>query len=75
MRHRIESFMVEREERGEDLILGSHDGWIRIMMCHVLGLPVHRRWDLRVDFAGITEIEFQPRYGRWQLVRFNQPCG
>lgn len=75
VRHRIDSFMREYQQLDQDLILVSHDGWIRIMMCHVLGLPVHRRWDLRVDLAGISEIDYQPQYGRWRLVRFNQGCG
>ena len=39
---------------------------------HILKLPVYRRWDLYYDFCGITEINYQPDYGTWKLIRFNQ---
>jgi broad specificity phosphatase PhoE len=75
VRQRIQSFFQEHEQNREDLILVAHDGWIRVLMCHILGIPVHRRWDFRVDFCGISEIEYQPVYKRWRLNRFNHICG
>jgi len=71
---RIKSFMEEMQGHKEDMILVSHDGLIRLLMCHVLGIAVYRRWDFRVDTCGIMEIEYQPEFARWKLVRFNQKC-
>jgi broad specificity phosphatase PhoE len=68
---RIESFMKEKQEDKEDILVVSHDGLIRLLMCYILGLPVYRRWDFRVDMCGIMEIEYQPEFARWKLVRFN----
>ncbi|MCB9420145.1 MAG: histidine phosphatase family protein [Ardenticatenaceae bacterium] len=68
---RIQSFFIEHQKRQEDIILVSHDGWIRLLMCYILGLPVYRRWDFRVDTGGIMEIAYQPEFDRWKLIRFN----
>ena len=71
---RIKSFMEEKQGHEEDLILVSHDGLKRLLMCHILGIAVYRRWDFLVDTCGIMEIEYQPEFKRWKLLRFNQKC-
>lgn len=71
VQRRIVSFFEEMGKHGEDIILVSHDGLIRLMTCYILGLAVYRRWDFQVDTCGIMEIEYQPDYGRWKLIRFN----
>lgn len=45
-----------------------------ILMCHLTGNPVYNRWNFYVDFCGIMEISYQPDYGAWKLMRFNQIC-
>jgi broad specificity phosphatase PhoE len=69
---RIESFMVEKKPHNEDLLIVCHEGLIRLWMCHILKLPVYQRWDLKVDFCGITEIEYNPEFDSWTVLRFNQ---
>jgi broad specificity phosphatase PhoE len=69
---RIQSFFEEEQKNQEDILLVSHDGWIRLLVCYLLGLPVYRRWDFRVDTCGIMEIEYQPEYERWKIIGFNQ---
>jgi len=71
---RIESFMKEKQEYEEDILLVSHDGLIRLLMCYILGIAVYRRWDFRVDTCGIMEIEYEPVFERWKLLRFNHKC-
>ena len=71
---RIGSFMREKEADREDIVVVSHDGLIRLLMCTIMGIPVYRRWDFRVDTCGLMEIEYQAEYERWKLVRFNQKC-
>jgi broad specificity phosphatase PhoE len=66
-------FDEKRRQHAEgNTLLVSHDGWIRQMMCYVLGLPVYRRGDFRVDLCGLTSLSYQKDYDRWQLLRFNQ---
>jgi broad specificity phosphatase PhoE len=71
---RAAEFLIEKQKKhdGETIILVCHEGLIRVMACHILGLPVYDRWNFRVDFCGIMEIKYQPEYQKWQLVRFNQ---
>ena len=71
---RIKDFFDEkmRQHKDADLLIVSHDGWIRQMMCHILGLPVYHRGDFRVSLCGLTEINYQKDVRRWKLIRFNQ---
>jgi len=71
---RIASFLEEkrREHGDEDIVLATHEGLIRLLMCYIVHLPVYLRGNFRVDTCGITEITYQPEYESWKLIRFNQ---
>jgi broad specificity phosphatase PhoE len=73
-RQRVADFLEEKRQlhATENIIVVSHEGLIRLMTCHILGLPVYQRWNFSVDFCGITEIAYQPGYNNWKLLRFNQ---
>ena len=58
----------------ENVVAVCHDGLLRTLMCYVIGIPVYKRWGFRVDTCGITELEYEPEYGTWKLIRFNQTC-
>jgi len=71
---RIVDFMEEKrpQHADENIIVVAHDGLIRLLMCHVTNMPANGRWNFIIDFCGITEIYFEPEFGTWKLVRFNQ---
>jgi broad specificity phosphatase PhoE len=71
---RIVVFLEEKREQhlAENIILVSHEGLIRLLMCTILDLPVYKRWNFHYDFCGIMEITHQPDYEAWKLIRFNQ---
>lgn len=73
---RIMDFLEQkrRERTGESIILVSHDGLIRSLVCGILNIPIYQRWNLQTDFGGITEIAYQPEFKTWKLIRFNQSC-
>jgi len=73
-RKRIMSFVKDKQVSKEDIILVSHDGLIRLLLCYILGIAVYRRWDFRVDTCGIMEIEYQTTFKKWKLIRFNHIC-
>ncbi|MFX1436607.1 MAG: histidine phosphatase family protein [Promethearchaeota archaeon] len=73
-RKRIALFFEEKKVSKEDIILVSHDGLIRLLLCYILGIAVYRRWDFRVDPCGIMEIEYQTKFNKWKLIRFNHIC-
>ena len=74
--NRIAGFLEEkRQQHGNDsLIVVCHDGLTRLMMCHLMGIPVYQRWNFQVDFCGITEITYQPKHATWKLIHFNHTC-
>lgn len=76
-RKRIVDFLDEKRKThgDENTIMVSHEGLIRILMCHITNNPVFHRRHFYVDFCGIMEINYQPDYGVWKLMRFNQTCG
>jgi broad specificity phosphatase PhoE len=57
--------------QNKDVILFSHEGYIRLFMCHILGLPVYQRNLFKVDFCGITEFEYDSNLELWKLLKFN----
>ena len=73
---RILDFLQEklRFHKQDHIILVSHDGLIRLLMCSVVQIPVYRRWTFQVDTCGIMEIAYQTDYEDWKLIRFNQKC-
>ncbi len=54
-RSRLAAFLEEKQrEHGKNNILViCHDGLVRVMMCHLMGIPVYRRWNFQVDFCGL----------------------
>ncbi len=73
-RVRVASLLDEKRRNGGDFVMICHEGLIRLLACHVLGLPVYDRWNFHVDYCGIMEIAYQEAYDRWKLIRFNQIC-
>ncbi|HEX6035219.1 MAG TPA: histidine phosphatase family protein [Anaerolineales bacterium] len=74
-RQRIAGFLEEKRKvhANANIVLVSHEGLIRLLMCHIMNQPVYHRWNFHyVDFCGITEITYQPEYKIWKLIRFNQ---
>jgi len=71
---RIADFLEEKRQThsAENIVVVSHEGLIRQLMCHIIGIPVYKRGNFHVDFCGITEIAHQPEYRAWKLIRFNQ---
>ncbi len=55
----------------EDCLLISHEGYIRLLLCHILGLAVYRRRLFHIDFCGITELLYDQEAGAWKVLRVN----
>jgi broad specificity phosphatase PhoE len=73
-RQRVASFLEEKQQThaSKNIVVVSHEGLIRLLACHILGLPVYHRWNFYVDFCGMMEITYQSEYKSWKLMRFNQ---
>ncbi len=73
---RLVAFLEEKRQQheSENILLVCHEGLIRLLLCTILDLPVYKRWNFHYDFCGIMEIKYEPAYGIWKLIRFNQVC-
>lgn len=69
---RQRSLLNELITRGKNAALISHEGYIRLLICHLLSLPVYERYKFKIDYCGITEIEFCRDLGKWKIDRINQ---
>ncbi len=74
--NRINAFFDEKmcQHIGSSILVVSHEGLIRTLMCSLMGLPAYRRGDFHVDYCGLTELAYQTEYRRWKLLRFNARC-
>ncbi len=68
----LTSFLDEQAGRPGDKMIVTHYGIVRLLLCHLLGLPVYERFRFSSDTAGITEIEWMPEQALWRIIRFNQ---
>jgi broad specificity phosphatase PhoE len=69
---RIAGFIDEKRGSAESILLVTHDGLIRLLVCHILGLDAYWRFKFKVDTASVTEIDWNESESRWKLIRFNQ---
>lgn len=51
------------------VLVFTHGGTIRALVCHCLGIPLRNAFQLRVDFASVTRL--QQQHGRWNLLGLN----
>jgi alpha-ribazole phosphatase len=51
------------------VLVFTHGGTIRALVCHCLGIPLQNAFQLRIDFASITKLQWQ--HGRWNLLALN----
>jgi probable phosphoglycerate mutase len=74
---RIVGFLQDKrlQHAEDDILVISHDGLIRTLMCTIFQLPVYARWNFQIDFCGITEIVAQPGPFAWKLIRYNHTIG
>lgn len=71
VKKRQDSFLEEIKREKEDILVVSHDGFIRLLLCNILGLPVWKRYKFKTDMGGISAIQYDED-GEWKIAGFNQ---
>ena len=69
---RQRSLLNELIANGKNAAFVSHEGYIRLLICNLLGLPVYERYRFAIDYCSITEIEFCTDLEKWKIIRMNQ---
>lgn len=67
---RQDSFLADIAAETRDILVVSHDGFIRLLMCNILGLPVYMRYKFETNMGGVSAIEYDG--GEWHILQFNQ---
>lgn len=70
VRKRQNDLFEEIKEQDGTYVLFCHEGYIRILLCNLLGMPVYHRYKFKYDYCGITEVIFENE--EWKIKRFNQ---
>ena len=69
---RQDSFLNDIKHEKGDILVVSHDGFIRLLMCNILGLPVYKRYIFKTTMGAVSIISYDDSRGEWKTVRFNQ---
>jgi broad specificity phosphatase PhoE len=43
-----------------DVVIVSHGGPLRVLLCNLLGMPIQRQWQLRLDPGSLSAIDLLP---------------
>ena len=69
---RQDSFLNELKSEQGNILVVTHEGFIRILLCNILGLPVYKRYKFKVAMGSVSAIEFDKTEQEWRLVLFNE---
>lgn len=69
---RVTNFISEKKNRPGDVLVVTHEGLIRLLLCHILQIPVYRRFEFVMGTTGIFEIVHDREQNTWRMIRFNQ---
>lgn len=72
MNIRQSSILNDLIEKTENCVLVCHEGYIRLLMCNVLGLPVYKRHLFKCSFGSITELNYNYDRKEWKIIKINQ---
>jgi broad specificity phosphatase PhoE len=71
VKRRQDSLLADLIPNAENVAIFSHEGYIRLFLCNILGLEVFQRYRFHVDFGGVTEMEYLQDRGEFRLIRVN----
>jgi len=74
MQERAAAFLTDLStapaDATEPRLVFSHGGTIRALVCACLEVPLRNAFQLRIDYASVTTLEYQ--HGRWNLLGLNR---
>jgi alpha-ribazole phosphatase len=59
-RVQAELAVIARSDTSGDVVIVSHGGPLRVLLCSLLGMPLERQWQLRLDPGSLSAIELLP---------------
>jgi alpha-ribazole phosphatase/probable phosphoglycerate mutase len=56
------------DHAGENIAVVSHGGVNRIILCHILGIPLENIFRIEQDYAALNIVEFWDQYPVVKLI-------
>ncbi len=66
---------VLEKHKDESIAIVSHGGINRIILCHLLGIPLENIFRIEQDFAAVNIIEFYDKYPVVKLINYTVQYG
>ncbi len=63
---------IIEKSSNENIIIVSHAGVIRSILANILGFPLQKAFNLQIDYASITKINYQKEYIKQTVVYVNK---
>ena len=68
---RVKKFFQDLEEKNKNTLIVTHEGWIKIAICHILNLSADARFHFTIDMGSILEIEYDEKINYWKILKIN----
>jgi broad specificity phosphatase PhoE len=68
VKERQNGIMNEQMREDKTIVFFTHDGFIRILICNILGMPVYHRYKFKCDYCGITELTHEKEGWKIQMI-------
>ena len=61
--NRVSKFLgrLKKHTPGETVLIVAHSGVLRTLVCQLLGIELHHRWQFRLDLASLSILETHPQ--------------
>ena len=68
---RVKTVFEKLKIKNENAIIATHEGWIKIAICHILGIDPGKRFHFNVDMGSILELDYNQKINYWKIIRMN----
>ena len=69
---RMLALLDDVRQGGRDAAILCHEGIIRTTLCAVLGMPVWFRYRFKIDFCGVSALEWHDDGAYWRVLYVNR---
>jgi broad specificity phosphatase PhoE len=73
---RVKAFFEIISKESNDAIVVTHEGWIKLAICHILGIRAGKRFYFgSIKTCSLMEIEYEEEAKKWRILSINKKSG
>lgn len=69
---RVKAVFGKLKAKSGNVLIVTHEGWVKIAICHILDLDPGERFHFLVDNCGILELEYDKETDYWRIAGMNR---